>query len=199
LLVYDETDRRWPLPGLSSAWRAGAILYGRLGRLDADRGVSRWDEALDWIIDHRPGEPIDELQFWGHGKWGSIKVDSVPLDAAALSPGHEHHRRLCAIRERLSPGALWWFRTCETFGGEVGQDFAQRWADFFGCRAAGHTYIIGVWQSGLHSLKPGERPTWSPDEGIEDGSGAAPQKALWSRWWETNTISCFAGEIPAEF
>lgn len=197
LLVFDRTDRRW-LAGLSKAWRAGAALYRKLGRLDATRDAGDWDEALDWLAGHGD-EEIDEIQFWGHGKWGGVMIDRVALDAAALEPGHRHHRQLCAIRERLSPGALWWFRTCETFGAVAGQDFARRWTDFFGRRAAGHTYIIGYWQSGLHSLEPGARPGWPAFEGIEDGSPATPQKALWSRWWETNTINCLEGEIPSGF
>lgn len=199
-MVFDRTDRgRRGLPGLSTAWRAGATLYRGLGRLDACRGVSEWSEALDWLAEFKAGEPIGEIQFWGHGNWGHIKVDSVPLASTALDAGHEHHERLCAIRERMSSESLWWFRTCETFGADRGHDFARRWTDFFECPAAGHTYVIGYWQSGLHSLAPGEVPTWSADEGLEEGSASAPEKALWSRRREPNTISCFRGRIPQGF
>lgn len=199
LLIYDQTDRGRLAVGLSTAWRAGATLYRGLGRLDAIRGVVDWEQALDWLAGVDADQPIDEIQFWGHGKWGSVMVDRVSLDAAALEPGHLHHRRLCAIRERMAPGALWWFRTCETFGADSGHDFARRWTDFFGRRAAGHTYVIGYWQSGLHSLEPGERPGWSAAEGLEEGTAGEPHKALWSRWWEPNTISCLSGAIPAGY
>jgi hypothetical protein len=195
LLIFDRTDRRWGVPRLSAAWRAGASLYRGLGWVDAWRPVSRWSEALDWLVGHGD-EPIDEIQFWGHGNWGCVKIDGVRLDAAALKPGSPHHARLCAIRERMSPGALWWFRTCETFGAEVGHDFARRWTDFFGRRAAGHTYVIGSWQSGLHSLEPGDRPAWPADEGIAAGSAAEPAKAKGSRPWAPNTISFFRSSIP---
>lgn len=199
-MIYDRTERgRRGLPGLSTAWRAGASIYAGLGRLDAWAGVSDWAEGLDWLAGHRPGEAIAEIQFWGHGKWGAIKIDGVALDRAALGEGHALHRRLAAIRERLAPGALWWFRTCETFGAEPGHDFARRWTDFFGCRAAGHTYVIGYWQSGLHSLAPGERPRWPITEGLEAGTPAAPEKARWSRRREPNTISCLRGAIPERY
>ena len=193
-MIYDRTDG-----SLSAAWRAGASLYRGLKRLDAWHGASEWSEGLDWLAGHRAGEAIEEIQFWGHGKWGSIKIDGVELDASALRSGHEHHRRLEAIRDRLARGALWWFRTCETFGAERGHDFARRWTDFFGCRAAGHTYVIAYWQSGLHSLEPGTAPTWPVTEGLEAGTPAAPEKALWSRRREPNTISCLRGSIPEGF
>lgn len=85
---------------------------------------------------------------------------------------------------------------CETFGAEIGQRFAKAWVDFFNCRAAGHTYIIGPFQSGLHILKPGEEPNWSPWEGLKDGTPAAPKHALWSRPSVPNTITCLHGRIP---
>ena len=34
------------------------------------------------------------------------------------------------------------------------------------------------------------------DEGLEAGTPAQPEKALWSRRREPNTISCFRGTIP---
>jgi hypothetical protein len=197
LMIYDRTDRGpGGLPGLSSLWGLGSALYRGLGRLDAAQGVSSWGEALDWIIGFRPEEELAEIQLWSHGKWGSVKIDSMHLDARALAPGHEHHHRLCAIRERMTEDGRWWFRTCETFGADAGHDFARRWTDFFGRAAAGHTYVIAYWQSGLHSLAPGEPPSWPATEGIEDGTAAAPEKAFWSRLGEPHTISCLRASIP---
>jgi len=93
-------------------------------------------------------------------------------------------------------GAQWWFRTCETFGADAGHDFARAWTSYFDCRAAGHTYVIGPWQSGLHTLEPGARPHWSADEALIEGSAAEPQRAAWSSRREPNTISCLHGSIP---
>jgi hypothetical protein len=199
LVVYDRTCRgRRALPGLSAAWAAGTRLYGALGRVDAWYGASSWREALDWLADVEPGRAIAEVQFWGHGRWGRALVAQEALDEAALAPHHPLGERLRRVRARLVPGgeALWWFRTCETFGGAEGQRFARAFSRLLGCRAAGHTHVIGVVQSGLHTIAPGEEPGWAVDEGLRpDRSGAA----LRSRLAAPNTITCFHGRIPAGF
>jgi hypothetical protein len=151
LMLFDRTCKgRGPMPGLSNVWGAGRHLYRALGRLDASYGASTWADALDWLADVSPGRPIAEIQFWGHGHWGNALIDRESLDVRALERGHEHHDRLVRVRERFLPGdrGLWWFRTCETFGTSAGHDFARRWSRFFGCRAAGHTYVIVFGASG---------------------------------------------------
>src|SRR5262245_30047524 len=109
LLVFDRTCTGSPV-GLSTTWSVGAKLYRGLGRLDAARGVSSWGEALSWLGEQR--ESIEEIQYWGHGKWGRVLVADDVLDATALSPGHRLHAGLEAMRDRLTPDALVWFRTC---------------------------------------------------------------------------------------
>jgi hypothetical protein len=128
-------------------------------------------------------------------------VDGQPLDRSALEEGHPLHRSLCAIRQRLVPGgeALWWFRTCEAFGAQAGHDFARAWTEFFGCRAAGHTYIIAFFQSGLHSLAPGQEPGWPEEEGLLRGTPDEPLEARWSSPGAPNTITCLHGRIPDRF
>jgi hypothetical protein len=90
-----------------------------------------------------------------------------------------------------------WFRCCEVFGAHRGIDFAQRLADFLGVRVAGHTYVIGWHQSGLHGLSPGVRADWSPSEGLVEGTPDAPVKARWSVPWAPHTISCLSNTVPA--
>jgi hypothetical protein len=163
------------------------------------RGCTRccgFEDGLAWLSAVSPSAPIAELQFWGHGKWGRIFIGREALDKRALAQGHDHHAALCALRERLSPDALIWFRTCETFGAMVGQDFARAWTDFFGCRAAGHTFVIGYWQSGLHLLHPGHSPTWGVEEGLIRGSPARPERAALSWPGRPNTITCLEGRVP---
>src|SRR5512140_1126220 len=128
VVVYDRTDR------LTAAWAPGSVLYRALRRIDAAKGVASWDEALAWLSS-RP-EPLDEIQYWGHGNWGRVLVDGRALDATQL-------HRLAGVKAALAPDALVWFRTCETFGGVIGIDFAERLADYLGARVAGHTYVIG--------------------------------------------------------
>jgi hypothetical protein len=197
-MVFDRTcTGPWALPGLSSAWRAGSRLYRALGRLDATFGATSWDEALSWVASRAREREIVELQYWGHGRWGSALVDRDVLDARALDPGHALHRGLAALRERLAPGALVWFRTCETFGAARGQDFAARLADHLGARVAGHTYVIGPMQSGLRGLLPGARPDWSPSEGLAEGTAERPIRARVSMPGEPRTITCLEGHVPA--
>jgi hypothetical protein len=65
-------------------------------------------------------------------------------------------------------------------------------AAFFNCRVAGHTYVIGPLQSGLHSVTPTQPPTWSMAEGF-----AADGSSLTSTPWAPNTITCLHGAVPS--
>ncbi|MDF1561933.1 MAG: hypothetical protein P1V51_02745 [Deltaproteobacteria bacterium] len=197
LMIFDRTCRGRPgLPGLSHTWSAGGRLYGGLARLDAWRGIESWEEGLRFLATHEAERPLAEIQFWGHGRWGDARVGSELLDRGSLAAGHRLRPHLEAVRERLTGDALWWFRTCETFGALPGQDFARAFTDFFGGRAAGHTFVIHLWQSGLHGLRAGEAPHWSPTEGLAEGDPGNPRRAKVSAPWQPRTISCFAGTIP---
>jgi len=193
LMLFDRTCRgRGLSPGLSHAWSGGGALYRALGRIDDYFGARSWTEALSWLVDRARDRPIGEIQFWGHGEWGGLWIDEELLDARALESGHYLHERLAAVRARLAADALWWFRSCDVFGTAYGQEFARRWTRFFGCRAAGHTHQIMVWQSGLHELAPGEEPAWSPDEGVVDGLWHAAESGR----RVPRTITCFHNEVP---
>ena len=174
---------------LTTPWALGASLYRAAGRIDAARGVPSWDEALAWLA--ALPEPITELQYWGHGKWGRAFVAADTLDASAIASG-----RLHAVRANLAADALVWFRTCETLGATAGIDFAERLADHLGARVAGHTYMIGFHQSGLHGIAPGTRADWSPAEGLAEGTADAPIRARWSHRRAPRTITCLAGAVP---
>ncbi len=197
LMIYDRTCQGPRLrQRLSLAWAAGSLLYRSLGRLDASYPASGWREALDWAIHCQPERPLAEVQFWGHGRWGEVMLDRQALDRHAFSPGHLLYGAWVELRKRMNPDSRLWLRTCETFGARRGHDFARALAEFFGCRVAGHTYTIGYWQSGLHSLRPGAMPDWSTSEGIATGTPEAPVHSLGSRPDAPHTISCFRGEIP---
>jgi hypothetical protein len=202
LLVYDATwlGRAWVQPGLTSSWIVGGALYRGLGRIDASYGATSWEDALAWLCSVEPSKKVDEIQFWGHGTWGRVLIGRDRLDADAVKDrSHSRHGDLKALRERLTgPQALMWFRSCETFGREAGHHFASAWTRFFGCRVAGYTYVIGPWQSGLHSLAPGQTPSWSVAEGLPVDV-AEPRHARMSGPLEPNTISCLHGRIPDGF
>ena len=188
LMVY---DRSW-LPGLSNAWAAGAILYRALGRLDATYGATSWSDALDFISKH---DAVDEIQFWGHGKWGAAYVAKTMLDVEALGPASSLYPKVEAVKAKLSPNALVWLRTCESFGASAGHDFAMKLADTLEARVAGHTFVIGAVQSGLHGLRPGHRPDWPREEGLAEGTADKPLRALGSSFREVHTVTCFNGRV----
>jgi hypothetical protein len=180
VVVFDRT-----CPRLGRVWAAGARLYRTLGWIDEARGVATWREAIAWLAE-RPRE-IDELQYWGHGKWGTLLVDRVATSVADIAP----------LRAQLAPGALMWLRTCESFGADAGLDFAMRLADTLGARVAGHTFVIGYRQSGLHALAPGTRASWPADEGLAEGSPDAPTRARGSSWRAPRTITALTPRLPA--
>lgn len=199
LVVYDVTQRARPPRALGLAWQAGSLLYRGLGRIHASFPAHDWATALDWLAHYEPTHAIGEVQFWGHGKWGRALIQDESLDRSALVPGHPLEARLSALRERLTPNALVWFRTCETLGARQGQDFARALGDHLGARIAGHTFVIGYYQSGLHSLAPGGSPDWSPEEGIAVGTAERPVRAHGSGPTKPNTVTCLHGTIPVGY
>jgi hypothetical protein len=199
LVIYDATQRSRPPRTLGLSWQYGTRLYRALGRIDAAFGASSFAQAFAWLNRFEPGRAIAELQFWGHGKWGSVFIDREPLDRELLRPSHPHHLAFAALRERLTENALLWFRTCETLGAQPGRDFAAALGDATGARVAGHTFVIGFYQSGLHCLPPGVAPHWSETEGLARGSATRPEVALTSTADAPNTITCLTGRIPNGF
>lgn len=199
LVVYDATQQRRPPRALGVSWRLGSQLYRALGRVDAAYGASNFADALAWLSRFERERQIEELQFWGHGKWGRIFIAAEALDRGVLATTHRHYAAFRAVRERLAPTSLLWFRTCETLGARPGHDFAQALSDATGARVAGHTYVIGYFQSGLHCLQPGMAPTWSTSEGLARGTPEQPESALPSALDAPNTITCLTGSIPRDF
>lgn len=199
LVIYDATQTSRRPRALGFSWQYGTHLYRALGRVDAAFGARSFTEAFAWLTRHQPARPISELQFWGHGKWGRVFIDREPLDRDVLRPSHVHHSAFSAFRERLAPDALLWFRTCETLGARPGRDFAVALGDATGARVAGHTFVIGFYQSGLHCLRPGLAPHWPDTEGVARGSAAQPELALPSAPNAPNTITCLNGRIPDGF
>lgn len=215
LMIYDETDvtsnlRRlkasgsWPLGvslldfnvpvGLSHSWFVGGQVYRALRRVDVCKGFRAWHLALEWLAGH---DKVTEIQYWGHGSPGCVWMDGTALRADAFAgPYAEILKKVAA---RLAPGALVWFRTCATFGADAGQLFARKWAQGLGCRVAGHTHNIGPWQSGLHSLRPGQVPDWMPGEGIAKGDATRPVKMKGSSCFLPHTLNCLRGEVPSDW
>lgn len=182
--------------GLTRFWRMGAGLHRIVTRADASLGATSWREALRWAAEtaSKTGRPIGEIQAWGHGGWGYMGMGKERLDAPALRPSGKLASEMDALRASLAEGALVWLRCCSAFGNAEGRDFAPALADRLGARVAGHTFIIGAWQSGTHSLGPGERPAWSVEEGVERGARGA--KAQVSSPFAPHTVTCLHLGLP---
>ena len=198
-LIYDRQCRGpGPTRWLGRSFVVGAALHGLSRRFDVVIPARDWPTALADLLARTEGRTLDEIQFWGHGKWGEALIGQDRLDARTIATGGALHDPFCTLAPRLAgPDATLWFRTCETFGAHRGQTFARAISDLLGCSVAGHTHIIGPWQSGLHRLRPGQRPAWSPDSGLRKGSAEAPQQARWSRPGLPRSVSCLRRALPS--
>ncbi len=195
VVVYDPTCRgRGLRPGLSHAWAAGVHLYRGWGRISRWIAARTWAEAFAGLAQGPPGVALAEVQIWSHGKWGLARLGEDVFDGRWLLRDHPERARLAAVRRRFAPGARWWFRTCETAGARRGQAFVADLADDLGVRVVAHTYIIGVWQSGLRAVAPGARAEWSPWEGLAEGTPDAPVRARPSRPWSPSTVHFLSPE-----
>jgi hypothetical protein len=200
LVVYDATGagRARVQPLLTASWRHGSRLYRHHPQAPVDDlfGATSWDDALAWLVEVRRGAAIREVQFWGHGLPGRVFIGSDVLEGEEFRLAGRRRSELLALRARwVDERARLWFRTCSAFGGERGHAFARVVADAMGCEVAGHTYVIGPLQSGLHTLRPGAEPTWPQHEG--EGAGGPDAPRLMSSWTAPHTITCLHGTIPA--
>jgi hypothetical protein len=197
LLIYDGTRRKGESL-LRTAWALGSKLYRLLGRVDASYSAKSWADALTWLTRQGEHACIDEIQFWGHGTWGNVYIANDILSIRSLCEDHVHYALLQTLKGKLRTdgSSLVWFRTCETFGAAAGQAFAAKLTRLLNAKAAGHTHIIGVWQSGLHGLNPGEAPHWSASEGLKDGSAENPKTAHGSWPNSVRSLHFMNGEIP---
>ena len=216
LMIYDSTDMQsWKKPlrehlppsaedvmdrldfdlGLSQSWWAGGQVYKHFGRFDHVKGCESWEEALEWLCEIGEDEKIAEIQSWTHGSPGKVWMNSESLNRKSF--GYNKFAPLLAkLRKRLTPESLVWFRTCGLFCGQRGYNFARTWAEKLGCRIAGHTFVIGIFQAGLHTIGPGETPQWYLKEGINEGTADNPLSLRLSMWWSPNMIFCLRSEIP---
>jgi len=202
IMIYDATTLKdgvdWKEDGLAYTWFAGGRLYRWLRWLDKVKAVTSWDEALDYLIEAGAKEEISQVQFWGHGLWGSAYIGRDRLSTSALKK-EPIREKIHTLSNLMSPGALWWFRTCQTYGTEKGHAFAKEFTNAFGCRTAASTHIIGPLQSGCHSLLPGQEPHWSVDEGVESRPEGKPPVGKWSSLSSPNTIFALQGHLPSDW
>jgi hypothetical protein len=218
LVVYDATDVRKPgapiVPrvvrrtdgtaegtvGLSKFWWLGSWMHIYGMHADGALGASSWGEALRWAASFARSRnaKLAELQCWGHGGFGFMRMGGTRWDREALAGRSPLAADLDGLRDVLADDALVWLRCCSAFGAPPGRAFAPALADRLRARVAGHTFIIGAWQSGTHSLRPTERPSWDEGEGIErraDGS-ILPRNSTMTA---PRTLACLRMSLPRDW
>lgn len=193
LMFYDGSA--WAGEVLVFSFINGGNFYKTFRSVEHHAGFDKWADALTWLTTVESNKKIDSIQFWGHGFPGGIALNGEALKSSSLKPQSKYYQFLLALKARLKPESVIWLRSCTSFAGSLGKKFAQDLANFFGCKVAGHTFIIGPWQSGLHTLNPGESPSWSDTEGFKPDKDGLLRTA-WSKPWETHTIFCLTGKIP---
>jgi hypothetical protein len=179
--IYDKN----PGPGFNQwflclTWKIGCFLHKLFGKLDAYYGAESWDAAFAWL-EHQP-KPLTSIQYWGHGSPGSVWLAQKALPST----------RFRGIIPSVTPDTVLWFRTCSTFQGQRGYDFSKYLTTLLNCTVAGHTRVIGVFQSGLHTRKPNQEPGWPLEE---KDKGPAWLVGMGIQFGN-NTIFCLRSSIP---
>lgn len=196
IMIYDSSD--WAGKQLRFSWITGGKFYKWFRGVEHHAGFSDWLEAIDWILSVEPNRKINSIQYWGHGSQGKVWMNGSAMSVRSFVEASEINKKLNLLKQRLTPESVIWFRCCNVFAGNEGKIFSITSSNFFNCKIAAHTYIVGPWQSGLHTLKPFQRPSWPINEGLEvqpDGK----IKKLWSTPWAPNTVFCLSNKIPEDW
>lgn len=191
----DDIDFQIPV-GLTASWVLGGAAYRAMRWVDVCAGFSDWQSALDWIAGLEPGRQISQIQFWGHGSPGRSWMGGKALTARNATGAGDLAPAMRAVADRMTDDGVIWFRNCGVFAGARGHDFARTLATELDVRVAAHTYVIGAWQSGLHTIGPGEKPMWPEDEGIAEGTPEHPIRLRNSVPWAPNTVFMLTSGIP---
>jgi hypothetical protein len=165
---------------LKTSWLLGCWLQKRLGLVDAYVGVVSWDEAATWLARL---EGVTSFQYWGHGAPGWVFLAEKTMPRGWL----------VSVKGAFAPGAIVWFRCCEVAQGRAGHEFMRALVKDAGCTVAAHTFVVGPWQSGLHTMAPGAEPTWPLDE------GTGFRDAWWPHYlspWLPRTVFCLRTRVP---
>jgi hypothetical protein len=176
VIIYDASVGGF----LGASWASWAKVQAARGWKVL--GVKSWDDAIGKLTQRLLFEDgsVDEIQLWGHGSPGIPLIGGEQITTNVV----------VVLRRVLTAGSLVWFRMCSVFFGEKGRQFAEQTSRILGCRVAGHTHIIGPFQSGLYSVSPGKGTDW------DLRYDATPWRKVVSGWWEPRTILCTRMSVP---
>lgn len=198
IMLYDSSD--WAGKELRFSWITGGKFYKWFHSVEHHAGFDNWSDAIDWILSVEPDRKINSIQYWGHGSQGKVWMNGKAITFNDFIDSQTKYdktliNKLKNLKQRLTPESLIWFRCCNVFAGAEGKFFSLTSSQFFNCTVAAHTFIVGPWQSGLHTMKPGKRPDWEKTEGLEVSEDGSVKK-LWSTPWAPNTVFCLSNTIP---
>lgn len=180
VVVYDSsTHAGW----VGNTWILGGRIYRAFGSVDVVIPVPDWSTFFSSI--HRLSG-ITDLQVWTHGAPGIVAIGGVAMDSERFTD----HNQLSDISCSMHPHGRFWLRTCSSFAGAPGHELASVLSEELGVKVVGHTYEINFFQSGLHSLYPGQAPYWSVKEGLGN------DRLLVSHPFARNTITCLNSNFP---
>ena len=141
---------------LTKWWRLGATVYpGETVPTDSLK------DAVDKIIESLDEcDCIGSVEIWSHGCPGQALVGKDWITSADFTSAGEHYDDLSRLKEHLCDDAFIYFRTCSTFAGDEGAEFAKDAGDFFDSKVGGHLENIALKQPGYVEYTPGEQPQW---------------------------------------
>lgn len=170
---------------LDESWGIGAFSMWFRDRTDGMLGALSWGEVFAWLKNRAKIKLIKELQIWSHGSPGEVYINGEKLT-------NYLKENIKDFKSFMHPEGLIWFRTCATFHGKKGKEFAINMTNIFNCKIAAHSFKIGFpTHSGLHLLKPNEKPKWPDKEGINKNG-----ELQRSYFWRNNTIMFWQNIIP---
>ena len=181
VIIYDaKPGSRFIDKFLKLSWLVAAWFQKLIGVADAVYAAETWLSTVEFLSRH---DKLTSLQYWGHGSPGTVWLSGHPLTADDFR----------ALKGRMAPEGIIWFRCCSVFQGLRGHRFSEQLANELNCTIAGHTRVIGVFQGGLHTRKPYTAPSW-PIEEVEFPF------SMWSYLglkWGNNTVVCLATKVPS--
>ena len=179
IIIYDTATPT----AVMYTWAIGAPIYKAIGACLEFYPVKCWDEAAQKVSMYTE---LDEIQFWGHGYPGFVLIDKEHIST------NDNESFAIACKNALKQEGVLWFRTCASFNGDLGKEFAKSISSNSQRRCAGSTFKIGMFHSGIHSVKPGQEPSWPSTEGVDPTTKNPTSSGI----GKPNTILCLQISLP---
>ena len=187
VLIYDANEHKGPA---DNAWR----FWAKINALRANKKIDLIVPIYSWGDGHKVIKAMANyekmhknvkypavIQYWGHGAPGKVTCGSDDNAVKLLDEFYPY----------VDAATVFWFRTCETFQGKKGKDFARLASSRLHCFVAGYTHKIWLWQSGLHVVA-GSALDGYPRTDWDDGEGVGK----WSAPWIKNTNLAATVDFP---